>query len=85
MPAARAAAVGVGTPFRKATSALWHEVTGSFFALFALSFAVGAWRMRAIAANTIPNDRFRLYAFSALALLFAYFSISNFMRAHRRG
>jgi hypothetical protein len=84
MPAARAAASGVSGPFRTASRALWHELTGSFFALFALSFVVGAWHTRASAVSAIPNERYRFYAFCALALLFAYFSVSSFVRARRR-
>jgi hypothetical protein len=83
-PAARAAAAGITTPFRRASRALWHELTGSFFALFAVSFAAGVWHTRADAFSAIPNDRYRFYAFGAFALLFAYFSISSFLRARNR-
>lgn len=83
-PAARAAAAGITTPFRRASRALWHELTGSFFALFAVSFAAGVWHTRADALSVIPNDRYRFYAFGAFALLFAYFSISSFLRARNR-
>ena len=83
-PAARAAAAGITTPLRKASRALWHELTGSFFALFAFSFAAGAWHTRAEALSAIPNDRYRFYAFGGFALLFAYFSISSFLHARNR-
>jgi hypothetical protein len=75
---------GAGAPFRKATRALWHEITGSFFALFALSFGAGAWHARAGAISPIPNDRYHFYAFCIFALVFGYFSISSFVRARRR-
>ncbi|MDR5730147.1 MAG: hypothetical protein RB191_22270, partial [Terriglobia bacterium] len=32
--------------FARAGRALWHEVTGVFFALFALFFLQGLWRLR---------------------------------------
>ncbi|MGI4853211.1 MAG: hypothetical protein ACRYF4_04075 [Janthinobacterium lividum] len=83
LPAARAAGAGVLTPFRRASRALWHELTGSFFALFAFSFAVGAWHHRAGAFSTLAADRRRLLVFCLLALLFVYFSVSSFLRARK--
>lgn len=83
-PAARAAAAGITTPLRRASRALWHELTGSFFALFAFSFAAGAWHTRSEALSAIPGDRYHFYAFGAFALLFAYFSISSFLRARKQ-
>ena len=71
-------------PMRNASRALWHEVTGSFFALFALSFAAGTWHSRALAVSAISAERHRFDAFCVLALLFAYFSVSSFLRARRR-
>jgi len=83
-PAARAAVKGVTAPFRKASRALWHELTGSFFALFALSFAGGVWHTRENAFSAVAEDRYRFYAFCFFSLLFAYFSVSNFLRARNR-
>jgi hypothetical protein len=82
--AASAARAGVMSPLKNASRALWHELTGSFFALFALSFGIAVWRTRASAMSTIPNDRYRFYGFCAFALLFGYFSVSSFLRARRR-
>jgi hypothetical protein len=79
--AAAAAGAGVMAPLKKASRALWHELTGSFFALFALSFSVAAWRMRTAAT---AGDHNRFYAFCVLALLFAYFSVSSFVRARKQ-
>ena len=73
------------SPLKHASRALWHEVTGSFFALFAVSFSIAVWHTRANAISALPNDRYRFYAFCALVLLFAYFSVSSFVRARRRG
>lgn len=82
--ATRAAGAGALAPLRQASRALWHELTGSFFALFALSFGLGAWHTRSNLFSTLPSDRYRFFAFCGLALLFAWFSISNFIRARRR-
>ena len=59
------------------------ELTGSFFALFALSFTAATWKTRHNAVSAIPDDRHRFYAFCVLALLFGYFSVSSFVRARR--
>jgi hypothetical protein len=82
-PAIAAARASFTAPFRRASRALWHELTGSFFALFAFSFAVGLWHSRANALSSLPADRHRFYAFCALTLLFGYFAISSFVRAKR--
>ncbi len=81
--AARAAAAGALAPLKRASRALWLEVTGSFFALFALSFGMGAWHTRAGLWSSVPADRHRTLAFCALSVLFLYFSISSFLRARR--
>ena len=39
-PALNAARAGITAPLRRASRALWHELTGSFFALFAFSFCL---------------------------------------------
>ena len=82
-PALQAARTGITAPLRRASRALWHELTGSFFALFALSFSVGVWHSRANAISSVPGDRHRFYGFCALALLFGYFAVSSFVRARR--
>jgi len=58
---------------------LWHEVTGVFFALFALFFAQGVWRARADWHQGAEHAHFELYL--AMAALFAYFSVSSFVRS----
>ncbi|HEY9138415.1 MAG TPA: hypothetical protein VIM67_09095 [Terriglobus sp.] len=82
--AVSSATAGVAAPLKRASRALWYELTGSFFALFALSFAGATWKTRANAVSAIPDDRHRFYAFCALTLLFGYFSVSNFLRARKR-
>lgn len=81
--AAKAAGSGFASPLRRASRALWQELTGCFFALFALSFGAGAWHTRADLHSVVPSDRHRLLAFGALSLLFLYFSVSSFVRARR--
>ena len=82
-PALDAARAGVTAPLRRASRELWHELTGSFFALFALSFCVGLWHSRANVFSSVPIERHRFYAFCVLALLFVYFAVSSFVRARR--
>ena len=82
--AASVAKASFASPLKAASRALWHEVTGSFFALFAVSFTIAVWHTRANAISAVPNDRYRFYGFCALALLFAYFSVSSFLRARKR-
>ena len=84
LPAAKAASAGVMAPLRQASRALWHELTGSFFALFALTFAVGVWHTRANLWSSVPAARHRFVAFCLLTLLFLYFSVSSFTRARKR-
>jgi hypothetical protein len=74
----------MASPLKTASKALWHEVTGSFFALFAASFTIAVWHTRASALSDAPHDRYRFYAFCVLALLFAYFSVSSFLLARKR-
>lgn len=81
--AAKAAGKGFASPLRRASSALWLELTGCFFALFALSFGLGVWHTRVEALSPLPAERHRFAAFCLLTLLFAYFSVSSFVRAKR--
>lgn len=76
----------LSAPIRRLSGVLWFELTGLFFGLFAFSAAVGAWRLHrawhATPANT--SDHVHLLLSLAIALLFAYFSASSFLRARRR-
>jgi len=81
--AAAAAKQGVAAPLKRASRALWHELTGSFFALFALSFTAAVWKTRHNAMSAVADDRYRFYFFCVLAVLFGYFSVSSFVRARR--
>jgi hypothetical protein len=72
---------GFWKPFAKAVRALWHEVTGLFFGLFALFFGQGLWRVRYAWASGPEHRHFEVYL--VVTLLFGYFSLSSFVRSRR--
>ena len=72
----------VWNPFALATSVLWLEITGMFFALFALFFAQHLYELRGAWRSGPEHLRFELY--TALLFLFLYFSASSFVRARRK-
>jgi len=81
--AKRSAKQAALAPLKKASKALWLEITGSFFLLFSLAFAVNAAKVRdGIHVASASHNRFLLYC--ALSLLFGYFSVSSFMNANKR-
>lgn len=74
----------VWQPLAVFSGALWLRVTGVFFAMIAFTVGAGAWRLRAgwervfaTAAST------RFWVFLAVAVMFAYFAVSSFVRANR--
>lgn len=73
-------------PFVKLSGALWLELTGVFFGIFAVFAGSGAWKMRAALYGTPANHdvRARFLISVAMAVLFAYFCVSSFARANRR-
>jgi hypothetical protein len=68
------------------SGALWLELTGVFFGIFALSAGLGAWRMRAglhqTAANPDAHSRFLVAIL--MTGVFGYFCVSSFIKANRR-
>ena len=72
---------GSWKPFMKAVHALWHEIAGLFFALFALFFGQGLWRVRHAWEGGPEHRHFEVYV--VMTLLFAYFSFSSFVRSRR--
>jgi hypothetical protein len=75
----------VWSPLAKFSSVVWLQVTGLFFALLALFLGQGAWKERA--ALRLPpgsHEALRFYVMAAAFLAFAYFAVSNFVRAARR-
>lgn len=69
-------------PFAHAGSILWLEVTGMFFALFAVLFAQHLWTLRAAWRSGTEHTHFLVYA--AFTLVFLYFALSSFARARAR-
>jgi hypothetical protein len=72
----------VWNPFAGAAGTLWYEITGMFFALFALFFGQHLWSVRA-AWRSGPDHR-AFILFSVLCLLFAWFAVSSFRHARNR-
>jgi hypothetical protein len=70
-------------PLAHVSGTLWLEITGLFFALFAVFFGQNAWRARAGMLHGPEHARFLLYA--VVTLVFAYFCVSSFIKASRRG
>ena len=72
---------GLLGPFTHAGKLLWLEITGLFFALFALYFAQNVYRVRTSWRQGPEHSHLLLYC--ALAAAFAWFSFSSFARAYR--
>jgi hypothetical protein len=75
-----------GGRLARLSGALWLELTGVFFGIFALFAASGAWKMRAAWRDTAATHdaHVRLLFAVAMAALFGYFCVSSFVRANRR-
>lgn len=74
-------------PFVKLSGVLWLEFTGVFFGLFAMTAGLAAWKQRADVHVTATNSdaHLRFLLVSGVALMFGYFFVSSFVKAHRRG
>jgi hypothetical protein len=81
-------------PVKRHSRELWLQMTGAFFGLLACSMAGGMWAMRLTVRAAFQNahthraafwspDALKFYLAAAACLMFAYFSISNFIRAAR--
>jgi hypothetical protein len=73
-------------PFVKLSGALWLELTGVFFGIFAVSAGGNAWRMRSALHGTAENHdaHVRLLIAAAMTAVFGYFCVSSFVKANRR-
>jgi hypothetical protein len=69
-------------PFTHAGSVLWLEITGLFFALFAVFFVQSIYRVHT--AWRQGQEHTHLLLYGALAFVFAWFSVSSFARAYRK-
>jgi len=81
-------------PVKRHSRELWLEVTGSFFALLAFSMATGMWALHktVFASFQIAHTNhavlwsqtnLKFYLAAIAFLMFAYFAVSNFIRASR--
>ncbi len=72
----------VWNPFAQAGSILWLEITGMFFALFALLFGQHLYSIRS--AWQFGPEHGHFLAYAAFAGIFLYFAFSSFAKARRR-
>lgn len=70
-------------PVMRLSGVLWLEVSGAFFGIFALGALAGAWRLRG-SWHEGRTAQEQVVGALAMAALFGYFCISNFVRARRR-
>jgi hypothetical protein len=86
-------------PVKRHSRELWLQITGSFFALLACSMAGGMWALRLAVRSAfqqahtnhaalwsqllLNQDLLKFYLATAAFLMFAYFAVSNFIRAAR--
>jgi hypothetical protein len=73
-------------PFVKLSGALWLELTGVFFGIFAVFAGWNAWKMRAALHENAANHDVHghLLVSVLMAAVFGYFCVSSFVRANRR-
>jgi hypothetical protein len=76
----------VGGRLVRLSGALWLELTGVFFGIFAVSAVAGSWRMRSALHETMGNhdSHVRLLISLTMAAVFGYFCVSSFVKANRR-
>jgi len=75
----------VWTPLARFSSVVWLQVTALFFALIAMFLAQGAWKERAAVHLPLGSHAaVKFYVLAAAFAAFAYFSVSNFVRAWLR-
>jgi hypothetical protein len=73
-------------PFVRLSGVLWLEVTGVFFGIFALFAFGGIMRLRSAWHSTAANAATHRSLLGAIVMfvVFGYFCVSSFVRAHRR-
>ena len=75
----RAAALSLGRVVHR----IWLEVTGVFFVVFALVGGMAAWREYPV-YRAGRADLFHLLAPALFSVLFTWFGVTSFWRAHRK-
>jgi hypothetical protein len=75
----------VWTPVARFSSVVWMQVTGLFFGLLATFLGEGAWKERAAWRLPVGSHAAqKFWVLVAAFALFAYFCVSNFVRARLR-
>ncbi|MFC5861295.1 hypothetical protein ACFPT7_03225 [Acidicapsa dinghuensis] len=69
-------------PFGRVGGILWLEVTGFFFGLFGLYFAIDIWRTRLSYAAGPQHTHFLIAV--GMTVVFCYLCVSAFWRAQRK-
>lgn len=69
-------------PMAHTGAVLWLEITGLFFALFAMYFGQSVYRMRHDYGGGPEHTHFLIY--SALTIVFAWFTFSSFYKARQK-
>jgi hypothetical protein len=76
----------IWSPVARLSGVLWLEVTGTFFAVLALYLSQGLWKQRGmVAAGWSSGEAGKYYLHAVAFAVFAYFAVSSFVRARRRG
>lgn len=72
----------IWTPLARFSGVVWLQVTGLFFALLAMFLGQGAWKERAAMHLPLASHAAqRFWVLAAAFAVFAYFCVSNFVRA----
>jgi hypothetical protein len=69
-------------PFTRVGGILLLEITGSFYLLFSLAFALYLWKQRTNWQHGLDHEK--LIAEAAVAVVFLYLGVSAFWRAGRK-
>lgn len=77
----------VGEPLVRLGGVLWLELTGVFFGIFALFAGTAMWKQRGSlhAASTNHDAYVHFLLLGGMTLVFGYFFVSSFVKAHLRG
>jgi hypothetical protein len=74
-------------PFVRLSGVLWLELTGVFFGIFAVFGATSIWKQRGDLhlASTNHDTYLHFLLLGGMTLVFGYFFVSSFVKAHLRG
>jgi hypothetical protein len=77
----------VWEPFVRLSGVLWLELTGVFFGIFAFFAGTAMWKQRGSlhAASTNHDAYVHFLLLGGMTLVFGYFFVSSFVKAHLRG